>query len=740
MSLVGKPSQYYSGFSPTQLPGCVLWLDAADSSTLTLSGSNVTQWNDKSGNATNATPLATAPVYSNNSNVVFTGSQLLTTTLSSILNTQTAFVIGSVSSSNKMDFLGVQTSAATTGIQLLVDNYLPKVTIFGGALVANGTTVSSNTRFMFETTYNAGSTSFVYSNGTETGTKTSSTTLTGTGTITVGGYYYTSSPPVADELLIGTINEILIYNAVLTTAHRQQVEGYLAWKWGLSSSIPATHPFKLLRPFGRPFSPLDVSGCALWLDAADQSTVTLSGTNVTQWNDKSGAGTNATAGTSTYPVYQSTGGPNSMPIITLRGSNDYFTVSNNFSPAQYPDLCYLIAMRIATTQPGTSGGILSTHNGTTYARSLGIGDTGNYLQQGVFGNAYNVVGGNVTESWMLAGLQYYSNTATAATMYQNGTATTGYAPSTGSNTAGFKIGAYTASVLNANVDVGEILVYGASLTLAQRQLLEGYLANKWSTISTLPATHPFKRYPPLNAPFSPVQIPGCALWLDAADSSTLTLTGSNVTQWNDKSGNGRNPAGSGGTILTTINGNTAITLNGTDTYFYSSNAAAVNNTPNLSAFVVATFGTGMLSTQRLLGFGDVDWNTSTNCVAFEKASGAERVGWERGGSYASGSVALTTPVSFLGSVVFTSSNVNQWVNSTSNSSGTYSFATFNYSLFNIGRYSGGSLNWKGAIAEVIAYNAALTTAQRQQVEGYLAQKWKLATKLPVSHPYKLIAP
>jgi hypothetical protein len=37
-------------FSPTQIAGCQLWLDAADSNTLTLSGSSVTAWNDKSGN------------------------------------------------------------------------------------------------------------------------------------------------------------------------------------------------------------------------------------------------------------------------------------------------------------------------------------------------------------------------------------------------------------------------------------------------------------------------------------------------------------------------------------------------------------------------------------------------------------------------------------------------------------------------------------------------------------------
>ena len=40
--------------------------------------------------------------------------------------------------------------------------------------------------------------------------------------------------------------------------------------------------------------------------------------------------------------------------------------------------------------------------------------------------------------------------------------------------------------------------------------------------------------------FSPTDIPGLALWLDASDAATITLDGSNnVSQWNDKSGNAR---------------------------------------------------------------------------------------------------------------------------------------------------------------------------------------------------------
>src|ERR1700748_1258223 len=53
-----------------------------------------------------------------------------------------------------------------------------------------------------------------------------------------------------------------------------------------------------------PFNPSDIAGLTLWLDASDSSTLTLNGTNVSQWNDKSGNGNNATQATMvSQPVY-----------------------------------------------------------------------------------------------------------------------------------------------------------------------------------------------------------------------------------------------------------------------------------------------------------------------------------------------------------------------------------------------------------------------------------------------------
>lgn len=39
------------------------------------------------------------------------------------------------------------------------------------------------------------------------------------------------------------ISELLVFNKVLSTGERQQLEGYLAYKWGLADALPTTHPY-----------------------------------------------------------------------------------------------------------------------------------------------------------------------------------------------------------------------------------------------------------------------------------------------------------------------------------------------------------------------------------------------------------------------------------------------------------------------------------------------------------------
>lgn len=44
------------------------------------------------------------------------------------------------------------------------------------------------------------------------------------------------------------------------------------------------------------------------------------------------------------------------------------------------------------------------------------------------------------------------------------------------------------------------------------------------------------------------------------------------------------------------------------------------------------------------------------------------------------------------------------------------------------------------IAEIVFYQSALDSTERNLIEGYLAHKWGLQANLPVGHPYKSVAP
>lgn len=59
----------------------------------------------------------------------------------------------------------------------------------------------------------------------------------------------------------------------------------------------------------------------------------------------------------------------------------------------------------------------------------------------------------------------------------------------------------------------------------------------------------------------------------------------------------------------------------------------------------------------------------------------------------------------------------------------------------IGR-GGASVNWYwyGPIAEVLVIPAETSVSDRQMLEGYLAHKWGIESKLPAGHPYRIAAP
>lgn len=244
--LSGKIAYFRSSFSPRSVSGLALWYDASDASTITLNGTAVSQWNDKSGGARNIVQATASnqPAYTSNgmnalSTVTFDGTndRLLRTASDSVLTTLT----------RSLFFVVKLTNASGERCLLDIGNYL--------ALTQSGTTGrwydANPSTFTFPSANSAYSCSIVQ-DSTSGGLRVDGGTAAATGGATTsfgnGAFGIGSIATGTGLFWQGDIAELCYYTGKLSDADRQRLEGYLAWKWGLSGNLPSGHPYKGARP------------------------------------------------------------------------------------------------------------------------------------------------------------------------------------------------------------------------------------------------------------------------------------------------------------------------------------------------------------------------------------------------------------------------------------------------------------------------------------------------------------
>jgi len=280
--------------------------------------------------------------------------------------------------------------------------------------------------------------------------------------------------------------------------------------------------------------------------------------------------------------------------------------------------------------------------------------------------------------------------------------------------------------------MGDFILYDGALQTSEIQQVEGYLAWKWGLRGNLPTTHPFRNFPPTTVPFVPTMFTGCALWLDGADSSTITFSGTNVASWNDKSGNGRNATpGIGGPV----DGNGGLVFTGFGTQYNTTYTAV----PGAETIFIVAIWTGGTADVNFAMIGAT--NVSGRNFSVSKSGSVIGVRWEKPGTPLVGYAqtnGVQANVRFLSSGVFTGTAGTTGLNGGTQSTST-AFSFSGTTTTRIGTGSGASL-FNGTINEVLIYSVALTQAQRQKVEGYLAWKWGLQANLPDYHPYYKIRP
>jgi len=230
-----------------------------------------------------------------------------------------------------------------------------------------------------------------------------------------------------------------------------------------------------------PFSPTDIANLQLWLDASDATSITLAGTEVTQWRDKSGNIRHANQATVAKQPTLSVAAKNGLDVIDFNGSTDIMNLDS---------------------QPIT-GTSARTIYGVVYADTLGIA-TGHEsiialsssLVSGALWNAtaemaVHVESGAIKWNETLQSAYYVfsmqqaaSSNVTSILAYRNGIAATlkssvSRAVDTGVGPA--QIGG-TVSTTTQYFDgkIAELCVYSTDHDTATRQTMEQYLADKWA--------------------------------------------------------------------------------------------------------------------------------------------------------------------------------------------------------------------------------------------------------------------
>lgn len=255
-------------------------------------------------------------------------------------------------------------------------------------------------------------------------------------------------------------------------------------------------------------------------------------------------------------------------------------------------------------------------------------------------------------------------------------------------------------------------------------------------VNRLPYDHPYrwdgalfggpKLWRPLNLGTN------LALWLDAEDATSITLNGSTISQWNDKSGNGRNASQATAANQPTYSatgmlGKPAVVFDGTDDFM------SVSDFSNAVSLALIGSG-GTILSPLISGAAPLDftpaWNANGATIEYRGKTNTTMQAVSLGGAVNDFSIGFIS-LDAASSEVRLSGNGGAQITSsqTINSADT--------TINTLGRdFQGASQFADGRIAEIVVASSLLSTENRQRLEGYLAWKWGLESNLPSGHPYK----
>ena len=252
----------------------------------------------------------------------------------------------------------------------------------------------------------------------------------------------------------------------------------------------------------------------------------------------------------------------------------------------------------------------------------------------------------------------------------------------------------------------------------------------------------FNSTPPPPTPWTPSEL-SPFLWFDADDASTITESGGVVSQWNNKGSASLNAGQTNNSLrpayqTSGLNGLNTLRFDGTNDFLSIPHTNALNIPANQD-FEIFTVTTpfdkqaraiyakgGVHSTDFTVYYWSNNYTVRFNGGAFSTNTGTgnnsdPNIGWVR----RQGANGL----------VWNSSGGTSTDNSVGNAVLSNTFDA------SIGAFEEGTGRFfDGDIAEILLVKRALSTDEREKLEGFLAHKWGLEGELPNGHPYAVSPP
>lgn len=510
-----KVTNPMQGFTPASTGGLTQWLDGADplgTGTPPALGTLAT-WYDKSGNGRNASAESAAS-YSTDGivfiNGTFTSGNSYTMNVPYSAN-YSIFLVATNTTIAQCYFFGRSGTpgSSPTFIQGYIGSGIGLEWYEANDRATIATTPSSP--FIASIDHIQGTSIVGWYYGTQSFSNAQTQAYSGTAWTTLG------KSVIGQNYYAGTMKELIFVGSNVTTPQRQQLEGYLAWKWGLQANLPPGHPYGGNSPFPSTlplktisirsiFKPTNYAGCQLWLDAFDpigNGSRQKSPLTLTSWVDKSTNARHANMFNGSSIAYSPTAFNNRPALLFTQTQNMSSAAAAGTFPTSFT--FFMIYQRTA----GGTYDTLVTRTVGNIAAPLDFytnTSTGNFSRNIGNGTAqadYNTTSGsnftNVTTPTL-----YYANATAASGLLDAFNFATPTDPSSGTLTGVYYgdtgtaiyIGTRADSVTKLTASVAEVIVYSTTPTDIQRQTIEGYLVWKWGLVASLPASHPYKNYPP----------------------------------------------------------------------------------------------------------------------------------------------------------------------------------------------------------------------------------------------------